>query len=64
MPFEHTAKADKSDVLGIIDYIYNGLNEYVNNPSGRPYDDDEIIEIENWVKRSIAWLYEKAEEMS
>jgi hypothetical protein len=42
---EDSYKATKGDIFGIIDYLQDGLGDYINNPGGRPYDDDEIINI-------------------
>ncbi len=58
-----TLEATKGDIFGIIDYLYNGLGEYINSPGGRPYDDDEIIEINDWVDRCTTWLNQKIKEM-
>lgn len=53
----------KGDVFGIIDYLHDGLGDYIENSGGRPYDDDEILNIRNWVKRCNAWLNQKIKEM-
>ena len=58
-----TDKITAGDILGIIDYLHNGLRDYIERPAGRPYDDDEIIDINNWVRRSVNWLYEEVEKM-
>jgi len=55
--------ATKGDIFGIIDYLHNGLSDYINNPGGRPYDDDEIININEWVERCCIWLNQKIKEM-
>ena len=56
-------EATKGDIFGIIDYLHNGLSDYINNPGGRPYDDDEIINIRDWVQRCCVWLNEQIKEM-
>ena len=56
-------EATKGDIFGIIDYLHNGLGDYINNPGGRPYDDDEIINIRDWVQRCCVWLNEQIKEM-
>ena len=53
----------KGDVFGIIDYLHDGLGHYMNNPGGRPYDDDEIINIRDWVQRCCVWLNQQIKEM-
>jgi hypothetical protein len=53
----------KGDVFGIIDYLHDGLGDYMKNSGGSPYDDDEILNIRNWVMRCNAWLNEKIKEM-
>jgi len=57
-------EATKGDIFGIIDYLHNGLADYINNPAGRPYDDDEIININTWVQRCCVWLNQRIKEMS
>ena len=57
-------EATKGDIFGIIDYLHNGLADYINNPAGRPYDDDEIININTWVERCCVWLDQRIKEMS
>ena len=57
-------KATKGDIFGIIDYLHNGLTDYINNPHGRRYDDDEIININTWVERCCVWLNQQIKEMS
>ena len=57
-------EATKGDIFGIIDYLHNGLADYINNPYGRRYDDDEIISINTWVDRCCVWLNKKIKEMS
>ena len=68
---EHTVLTDnkineatKGDIFGIIDYLHNGLADYIDNPAGRPYDDDEIININTWVQRCCVWLNQRIKEMS
>jgi hypothetical protein len=56
-------KITKGDLFGIIDYLYDGLSDYIENSGGRPYDDDEIINIRHWVKRCSIWLNQKIKEM-
>ena len=56
-------EATKGDIFGIIDYLHNGLGDYINNPGGRPYDDDEIINIRDWVQRCCVWLNQQIKEM-
>ena len=58
-----TGKITKGDVFGIIDYLYYGLSDYIESSRGRPYDDDEIINIRHWVKRCNIWLNQKIKEM-
>jgi hypothetical protein len=53
----------KSDLFGIIDYLHDGLGDYIENNGGRPYDDDEILNIRNWVMRCSIWLNQKIKEM-
>ena len=53
----------KGDVFGIIDYLHDGLGDYIENAGGRPYDDDEILNIRNWVLRCNIWLNQKIKEM-
>ena len=53
----------KGDLFGIIDYLHDGLSDYIKSASGRPYDDDEIININNWVMRCSKWLNQKIKEM-
>jgi len=57
-------EATKGDIFGIIDYLHNGLADYINTPAGRPYDDDEIININTWVQRCCVWLNQRIKEMS
>lgn len=57
-------EATKGDIFGIIDYLHNGLADYIDNPAGRPYDDDEIININTWVQRCCVWLNQRIKEMS
>ncbi len=58
-PYEIT----KGDIWGIIDYLQEGLGNYIDNPGGRPYDDDEIININEWVQRCCAWLNQQIKAM-
>ena len=60
---ENTYEITKGDIFGIIDYLHNGLGDYINNPAGRPYDDDEIINIRTWVERCCVWLNKQIKEM-
>ena len=60
---EKRNKATKADIFGIIDYLHNGLDAYINNPAGRPYDDDDIINMNEWLKRSCVWLNQQIKEM-
>lgn len=53
----------KGDIFGIIDYLHDGLGNYINNPGGRSYDDDEIIKINDWVQRCSVWLNQQIKEM-
>ena len=53
----------KGDVFGIIDYLHDGLGDYIENSHGRPYDDDEIININTWVQRCCVWLNQQIKEM-
>ena len=57
-------EATKGDIFGIIDYLHNGLADYIDNPAGRPYDYDEIININTWVQRCCVWLNQRIKEMS
>ena len=57
-------ESTKGDIFGIIDYLHNGLADYIDNPAGRPYDDDEIININTWVQRCCVWLNQRIKEMS
>ena len=58
-----TGEMTQGDVLGIIDYLHDGLGDYIENAGGRPYDDDEILNIRNWVMRCNIWLNQKIKEM-
>ena len=53
----------KGDVFGIIDYLHDGLGDYIENSGGRPYDDDEILNIRNWVMRCSVWLNQQIKAM-
>ena len=46
----------KGDIFGIIDYLQDGFVNYIDNPGGRPYDDDEIINIREWMQRCCAGI--------
>ena len=52
------------DLFGMIDYLHDGLGDYIENSNGRPYDDDEILEINRWVMRCSAWLNHQIKEMT
>ena len=52
------------DLFGIIDYLHNGLSDYLVITPGRPYDDDELLEINRWVMRCSAWLNHQIKEMT
>jgi hypothetical protein len=43
--------------------MQDGLGDYIKNPGGRPYDDDEIININEWVQRCCEWLNKQIKEM-
>ena len=51
------------DLFGIIDYLHDGLADYLVETPGRPYDDDELLDINNWVMRCSKWLNLKIKEM-
>ena len=52
------------DLFGIIDYLHNGLSDYLVITPGRPYDDDELLEINRWVMRCSQWLNHQIKEMT
>ena len=54
----------KGDIFGIIDYLQDGLFNHIDNQPGRPYDDDEIINIREWVQRCCVWLNQQIKEMT
>ena len=58
-----TREITKGDIWGIIDYLQDGLGNYIDNPGGRPYDDDEIININEWVQRCCVWLNQQIKAM-
>ena len=60
---ENTYEITKGDIFGIIDYLQDGLGNYIDNPGGRPYDEDEIININTWVHRCCVWLNQQIKEM-
>lgn len=60
---EDPYKITKGDIWGIIDYLQDGLGNYIDNSGGRPYDDDEIININEWVQRCCAWLNQQIKAM-
>ena len=60
---ENTRKITKGDILGIIDYLQDGFFNHIDNQPGRPYDDDEIIEVREWMERCCAWLNQQIKAM-
>lgn len=60
---ENTREITKGDIFGIIDYLQDGFVNYIDNPGGRPYDDDEIINIRDWMQRCCAWLNQQIKAM-
>jgi hypothetical protein len=60
---EDTHEITKGDIFGIIDYLQDGFVNYIDNPGGRPYDDDEIINIRDWMQRCCAWLNQQIKAM-
>ena len=60
---EDTREITKGDIFGIIDYLQDGFVNYIDNPGGRPYDDDEIINIRDWMLRCCAWLNQQIKAM-
>lgn len=53
----------KGDLFGLNDYLLDGLNDYLIETPGRPYDDDEILEIRTWAMRCSQWLNKQIKEM-
>ena len=53
----------KSDIFGIIDYLQGGFYNHIDNQPGRPYDDDEIIEVREWMERCCVWLNQQIKAM-
>jgi hypothetical protein len=53
--------ATKNDILGLIDYLQETLGDYES--PGRPYDDDELFQINSWAERCTVWLNQKIKEM-
>ena len=59
---EKRNKATKSDILGLSDYVEETIDSYES--SGRPYDDDELLDNRQWAQRCVDWLKQQAKEMS
>ena len=55
-------KATKGDILGLSDYVEETIDSYES--SGRPYDDDELLDNRQWAQRCVDWLKQQAKEMS
>ena len=55
-------KATKGDILGLSDYVEETIDSYES--SGRPYDDDELLDNRQWAQRCVDWLKQQAREMS
>ena len=53
--------ATKNDILGLIDYLQETLGDY--EWPDRPYNDDELFEINLWAERCRVWLKEQIKEM-
>jgi len=53
--------ATKNDILGLIDYLQETLGDY--EWPGRPYNDDELFEINLWAERCRVWLKKQIKEM-
>jgi len=53
--------ATKGDILGLIDYMEETISTYES--PGRPYDDDDLSEINAWAGRCVTWLTQQAKEM-
>lgn len=51
-----------SDIFDLINFLHDAMTDYES--PGRPYDDDELLEINSWYRRCIAWLTEKQQEMN
>ncbi len=56
------SKASKGDILGLSDYVEETIDSYES--SGRPYDDDELLENRQWAQRCVDWLKQQTKEMS
>jgi len=56
------SKATKGDILGLSDYVEETIDSYES--SGRPYDDDELLDNRQWAQRCVDWLKQQAKEMS
>ncbi len=56
------SKASKGDILGLSDYVEETIDSYES--SGRPYDDDELLDNRQWAQRCVDWLKQQAKEMS
>ena len=54
-------KATKGDILGLSDYVCETIDSYES--SGRPYDDDELLENRQWAQRCVDWLKQQTKEM-
>ena len=61
-PQEKQNKATKGDILGLSDYVEETIDSYES--SGRPYDDDELLDNRQWAQRCVDWLKQQAKEMS
>ena len=59
---EKQNKASKGDILGLSDYVEETIDSYES--SGRPYDDDELLDNRQWAQRCVDWLKQQAKEMS
>jgi len=58
---EKRNKATKSDILGLSDYVEETIDSYES--SGRPYDDDELLDNRQWAQRCVDWLKQQTKEM-
>ena len=56
------SKATKGDILGLSDYVEETIDSYES--SGRPYDDDELLDNRQWAQRCVDWLKQQTKEMS
>jgi hypothetical protein len=56
------SKATKGDIMGLADYVEETIDSYES--SGRPYDDDELLDNRQWAQRCVDWLKQQAKEMS